>query len=98
MKERARIHLYISGIVQGVFFRSHTRNVARSLDITGWVRNLPDGRVEVVAEGSEGKVLQFVEWCHKGPDIASVKHVEVHWEDATGEFSHFEIRYRTWSQ
>ncbi|UCG90967.1 MAG: acylphosphatase [candidate division WOR-3 bacterium] len=94
MKEIIRAHLYISGIVQGVFFRSHTENVARSLNVTGWVRNLSDGRVEVVAEGSKEKVEELIQWCHKGPDFASVEHVEIHWEDAMDEFKDFEIRYR----
>ncbi len=94
MKEIRRTHLYISGIVQGVFFRSHTQNVARSLDLNGWVRNLSDGRVEVVAEGPKEKVEKLIQWCHKGPDFAAVEHVEIHWEDATGEFKDFEIKYR----
>jgi acylphosphatase len=95
MKEELRVHLYISGIVQGVFFRSNTRQVAISLHITGWVRNLHDGRVEVIAEGSKDKIDQFLRWCHKGPAGASVDTVEVEWQDATGEFGGFEIRYRS---
>lgn len=94
MNELVRAHIYISGIVQGVFFRSHTREVARSFDLTGWVKNLPDGRVEVVAEGPEDEIKQFISWCHKGPSHARVDDVEVFWEDATGEFKDFEIRYR----
>lgn len=94
MKEIVRAHLYISGIVQGVFFRSHTQNVAHSLDLAGWVKNLPDGRVEVVAEGPKDKLEQLIRWCHKGPPGASVNNVEIHWEETTGEFKIFEIRYR----
>jgi acylphosphatase len=93
MKEAFRAHLYISGVVQGVFFRSNTREVAISLPITGWVRNLRDGRVEVVAEGPKDKLDQFLQWCHKGPPGASVDTVEVEWQGATGEFNDFDIRY-----
>lgn len=94
MKEIKRAHLYISGIVQGVFFRSNTREVATSLHITGWVRNLRDGRVEVIAEGPKDKIDQFIQWCHRGPSGASVDTVEINWQDATGEFGSFEIRSR----
>jgi acylphosphatase len=94
MKENLRAHLYISGIVQGVFFRSNTREVAVSLHVTGWVRNLRDGRVEIVVEGSKDKIDQFIQWCHRGPSDASVDTVEVEWQVATEEFNNFEIRYR----
>ncbi|KPJ74541.1 acylphosphatase [candidate division TA06 bacterium DG_78] len=94
MKENVRVHLHISGIVQGVFFRSNTREVATNLHVTGWVRNLYDGRVEVVAEGPKDSIDQFIQWCHRGPSGASVDTVEIDWQDATGEFNNFEIRYR----
>ncbi|HDH41612.1 MAG TPA: acylphosphatase [Candidatus Altiarchaeales archaeon] len=88
-----RAHVYISGRVQGVFFRSNTRNMAEKLDLTGWVRNLPDGRVEAVFEGEESDVKEMIEWCHKGPTYASVSDVEVKFDKPTGEFDRFEIRY-----
>jgi len=88
-----RVHLYISGLVQGVFFRANTKERAISLGLTGWVRNLPDGRVEVVAEGEEEKLKELVKWCHKGPPAARVKMVEVSWEEYHGEFEDFQIRY-----
>lgn len=91
MKRRA--HLLISGRVQGVFYRANTRDEARRLGLTGWVRNLPDGRVEAVAEGEEEKLKRLIDWCHKGPPGAVVRGVEVHWEDFRGEFTDFEIRY-----
>lgn len=94
MKEIVQVHLYISGIVQGVFFRSHTQEAARGLELTGWVRNLRDGRVEVVAEGPKDKIEQLIQWCHEGPPEASVNNVEIQWHDATGEFRNFETRYR----
>jgi acylphosphatase len=71
------VHLYISGIVQGVSFRYWTRREALSLGLSGWVRNLSDGRVEAVAEGDPEKVDAFVKWCRRGPDLAEVVSVEV---------------------
>lgn len=94
MKEIVRAHLYVSGIVQGVFFRANTHDVARFLDLTGYVKNLPDGRVDVVAEGPKDKVEQLINWCYKGPPGASVNNVEIYWESATGEFKNFAIQYR----
>jgi len=91
--ETVRVHLFISGIVQGVFFRAHTRNSARSLNLTGWVKNMDDGRVEVVVEGIRSRITEFIGWCHKGPAAASVLSVEVKWQQATGEFEDFEVRY-----
>lgn len=91
--ETVRAHLYISGIVQGVFFRAHTRNRARSLHLTGWVRNMADGRVEVVVEGIRSKIDEFISWCHKGPAAASVHGVDVTLQQATKEFTDFEVHY-----
>jgi acylphosphatase len=87
-----RAHVLISGRVQGVFFRSNTQSKAKELGLKGWVRNLPDGRVEAVFEGEEGKVREMIDWCHKGPSYASVSGVEVEFNTATGEFDRFEIR------
>jgi len=88
-----RAHLFISGRVQGVFFRANTRDEARRLGLVGWVRNLPDGRVEAVVEGEEGKIKELIAWCHEGPPGAVVRGVEVRWEAFRGEFSDFTIRY-----
>jgi acylphosphatase len=88
-----RAHVYISGYVQGVFFRACTKDEALKLGITGWVRNLADGRVEAVFEGDEAEVKKIISWCHKGPPGASVRDVEVNYEDYTGQFHTFEIRY-----
>ncbi len=93
MAEAVRVHLLISGIVQGVFFRANTETVARSLGLKGRVRNLIDGRVEVIAEGQRDKISEFVDWCHQGPPAASVDKVEVMWERATGEFKTFKTDY-----
>jgi Acylphosphatases len=88
---RVRAHVWISGRVQGVFFRAHTKEVAEKLGLTGWVRNLPDGRVEAVFEGEEEAVKEAIEWCKRGPPLARVEKVEVRYEDPTGEFRDFRI-------
>lgn len=92
MSESTRVHVMVQGVVQGVFFRAHTRKVAQSLALTGWVRNLADGRVEIVAEGPQTNVEDFVGWCHKGPSFARVDHVDVDWSKPTDEYDTFEIK------
>jgi len=87
-----RVHLFVSGRVQGVFFRAHTRDLAQKLGLSGFVRNLPDGRVEVVAEGPEEKLQELIEFCHRGPPLAHVTHVAIRWEEPTGEFRGFSVR------
>jgi acylphosphatase len=87
-----RVHVFVSGKVQGVFFRSGTKNKAEELGLAGWVRNLSDGRVEAVFEGEEGKVEKMIEWCRKGPEYARVATVEVIPEQYKEEFSGFLMR------
>lgn len=82
---RSRIHVNISGRVQGVFFRDSTREKARELGVNGWVRNARDGRVEAVFEGDEDKVSKMLEWCHEGPASAKVDSVEVSKEEPLDE-------------
>ena len=91
MGERVRAHLRIYGRVQGVFFRSTMRDLARELGVTGWVRNLPDGSVEAIVEGEKGSVERIVEWAHQGPPLARVDRVQVRWEDYRGEFEGFRV-------
>ena len=86
-----RAHVFIEGRVQGVFYRDWTVRAAQGLQLTGWVRNLADGRVEVIFEGSKGKVEEMIEKCEGGPKLAGVEHIDVSWEKATGEFESFEI-------
>ncbi|MEW6007742.1 MAG: acylphosphatase [bacterium] len=86
-------HLLISGSVQGVFFRANTRDIANSLFLSGWVKNLSDGRVEVWAEGEKEDIERLIEWCKKGPRGAFVSSVEIEYENFTGEFKGFSIRY-----
>lgn len=84
-----RAHVFVTGYVQGVFFRHSMAQRARGLGVSGWVRNLADGRVEAVIEGEEADVRAVVDWCHAGPPHATVERVEVSWEAATQEFSVF---------
>jgi len=90
---KVRAHVFISGRVQGVFFRYETRLRAIRNNVTGWIRNLPDGRVEAVFEGERENVEAMINFCHRGPPGAIVKKVEVIWENPTGEFRGFQIRY-----
>jgi acylphosphatase len=80
-----RAHVRVQGSVQGVFFRVETRDRARSLGVSGWVRNLRDGAVEAVFEGPEERVESMVEWCRRGPAGARVESVNVDWEDPVRE-------------
>ena len=86
-----RIHILISGRVQGVFFRQSTKRKADELDIVGWIRNLPNGRVELVAEGDGKKLALFIDYCKKGPDYADVTNISVLKESYSGKFSSFNI-------
>lgn len=90
---KVRAHLFISGMVQGVFFRSSTRSEASRIGVEGWVRNLSDGSVEVVAEGEQADVERLVAWCHHGPLGAHVRKVDVQWENYSGDYSSFSIAY-----
>lgn len=86
-----RLHAWIEGRVQGVGFRYYARDQAQELGLRGWVRNLPDGRVETVVEGERDRVDSFLLWCRDGPPSAVVRRVESQQEAATGEFTSFEI-------
>jgi acylphosphatase len=91
--KRMRAHVWIEGRVQGVCFRMETRRAALERNLSGWVRNLPDGRVEAVFEGQEADVKSVVTWCEAGPPIAYVTQARVAWEPYTGEFEGFQITY-----
>lgn len=91
--ENARAHAIFRGRVQGVFFRAFTRDVARSLGLSGWVKNLPDGSVEAVFEGEKRKVEEALKRSGNGPDYARVDDVEVNWQPFSGEFRDFSVRY-----
>ncbi|MEX0875706.1 MAG: acylphosphatase [Actinomycetota bacterium] len=83
---RVRAHVFVSGLVQGVSFRWYTVEQARHRGLGGWVRNLPDGRVEAVFEGDREAVESMVEWIRTGPRHARVSDVEVDWEEEEGLF------------
>ncbi|MCW4010161.1 MAG: acylphosphatase [Candidatus Bathyarchaeota archaeon] len=91
---KARAHIHVSGRVQGVFFRARTTERAVRLDVTGWICNLPDGRVEAVFEGEEEAVAAIVEFCRRGPSRAVVTDMDVKWESPTGEFKNFKMQHR----
>jgi acylphosphatase len=88
-----RVHVFISGRVQGVAFRHYTVKTALSLNLKGWVRNLGDGRVEAVFEGDDAPVDAILAWCKKGPLPARVTHVDVQEEPFSGQHEDFKIRY-----
>lgn len=84
-----RAHMIIRGTVQGVGFRSWTKMQARALHIRGWVSNRADGTVEIVAEGSQEALVDFIERCHRGPEVSWVDHVQLTWSQTTDEFGEF---------
>ncbi len=91
--ETARLRIVIEGIVQGVFFRANTIEESSKLGLTGWVKNRADGRVEAVFEGDVDGIEQIVEWCKKGPPAAVVRNIETTWEQSTGDYDSFTIKY-----
>ncbi len=88
---KARAHVYVTGRVQGVFFRAETANLAHRLSLAGWVRNTPDGRVEAIFEGEKRGVEEAVEFCRRGPPGAQVSKLDVEWGDWKGEFRDFRV-------
>ena len=88
-----RVHIFVSGLVQGVFYRQSAKEKSEKLGLTGWVRNLPDDRVEIVAEGEEEKIKELIDWAKEGPPSARVENLEVNFEKYKAEFIGFEIRY-----
>jgi len=89
---KTNVHVIISGKVQGVWFRASTKQKAEQLGLTGRVRNTADGNVEAIFEGEEDLVKKMIEWCHRGPPSAQVKHVKVKNQPSTNGFEGFSIR------
>ncbi len=87
-----RRHLLVSGKVQGVWFRESTRRQAVACGVAGWVRNLPDGRVEIEVEGPRSSVAALVRWAHEGPDHARVDGIEQHEIEPSGTARVFSVR------
>jgi len=92
MADRTRAHVYVSGRVQGVYYRATTRDTAREKGVDGWVRNLDDGRVEAVFEGPEDAVREMVAWCETGSKAADVDDVDATYEEPEG-VDGFEVRW-----
>ena len=88
-----RLHVYISGRVQGVFFRAETQRTAKGFNLTGWVRNIADGHVEALFEGEDTNVDKMIAWCHIGPPAARVEEVLIEEKPYIGEFRDFSIKY-----
>jgi acylphosphatase len=86
-----RVHIHVSGIVQGVCFRQNTLIKARELGLNGSVRNLRNGGVEIVCEGNGEAIDKVIEWCRNGPRGARVEALDVQWEEFRGEFDGFQI-------
>jgi acylphosphatase len=90
---KVRVHVFVSGRVQGVFFRSKTKLKASNHNVKGWVRNLSDDRVEAMFEGEKEAVEALIEFCKHGPSGAKVNEVDITWETYTGTFDRFRIKY-----
>lgn len=93
VRKKKRLHLFWGGRVQGVGFRYTAESVALTLGLNGWVRNLPDGRVEAVAEGAEKDLISFVDQIAAGPMRPHIRQAAVEWGSATGEFNDFRIKF-----
>lgn len=88
-----RLHVCIEGYVQGVGFRFTTCHEAQTRGLTGWVRNLSDGRVEAEFEGAHDDLERMLEWCRQGPRSASVTHVDASWESGPAQYESFGLRW-----
>jgi len=88
-----RLHLLIRGRVQGVFYRASSRDIAVNLSLTGWAKNNLDGSVEIIAEGDENDLKDFLKWAKKGPENAEISEIKEEWLPFKDEFDDFEIRY-----
>jgi acylphosphatase len=91
--KNVRAHIIVDGRVQGVCFRMDTRRAALERNVKGWVRNLPDRRVEAVLEGAEADVKSMLKWCETGPPLARVSDVSLTWEPYMGELGSFDITF-----
>lgn len=90
---QARVYLLIRGMVQGVYYRAFTRDIARHLGLKGWVKNLYDGSVEALFEGNKEDVEQAIKHCYVGPPGARVEGIDIRWEDYQGDLKDFQIKY-----
>jgi acylphosphatase len=90
---KSRAHIFVFGKVQGVFFRENTRKKAAEFELSGFVKNLPNGKVEAVFEGEQEKIEKIIQWIKKGPEAAQIENIEIDWQDYKEEFKNFEIRH-----
>jgi acylphosphatase len=90
---KSRVHVVISGRVQGVWFRASTRDKAQQLGLTGWVKNTSEGNVEAVFEGEEKLINEMLDWCHHGPPLSEVKNVEIKKQHPSNDFDDFSIKH-----
>jgi acylphosphatase len=88
---KSRSHIFVSGKVQGVFFRENTRKKAAEFGLNGFVRNLLNGKVEAVFEGEKEKIEKIIQWIKKNPETAQIKNIEINWQNYQGKFKKFEI-------
>ena len=88
-----RVHMFVNGRVQGVFFRQATKVIAIKNNVTGWVRNLDDGRVEILIEGDDKCIDSVIAWCDCGPANSRVDDIQINNENYLGSFENFEVRY-----
>ena len=86
-----QVHCIVRGRVQGVFFRAASQREARRLGLTGQVRNLSDGSVEIIAEGEDDRLKELIQWAQRGPSSARVDRVDARWRGYTGDFTDFRI-------
>jgi len=86
------IHAWVSGKVQGVYYRASTAKKAKALDLTGWVKNLEDGRVELFAQGPECQVEKLLSWCEQGPILAKVANIDKEIAEPDKHLASFEVR------
>lgn len=91
--DRLQLHVFVDGLVQGVGFRHATYMAAREQGLKGWVKNLPDGRVEACLQGDRADLETMLAWCRKGPYLSKVERVDSTWEPASDEYSSFEIAF-----
>jgi len=89
---KLRVHIFVSGKVQGVFFRENTRKKAAEFGLSGFIKNLQNGKVEAIFEGDKEQIEKIIQWIKKGPEMAQVEDIEIDWQNYQGEFRNFEIR------
>ena len=91
--DEVQVRVWVSGRVQGVAFRAYTREEARRLGVNGWVKNLPDGRVQILAQGPRADLERLTTWCHQGSPFAAVKSVDVEWEPLGERCRGFDVTF-----